>query len=80
MSDAATGGRKRPENCFRCWHCRRVEGMASCCLCVVNMTKKNPPELILEPYKGRCLSFYDKKIEEDKVSEENFLVGEFGLE
>lgn len=59
--------RKRPENCFRCWHCRRIDGMSSCCVCVANVTKKNRhPELIEEPYGGRCPQFYDKKIEEAK--------------
>ena len=62
-------GRKRPENCFRCWHSRRIDGMASCCVCVANMTKDNPPELILQPYSGDCHSFYDKRIEEARPYE-----------
>lgn len=63
-------GSKRPENCFRCWHCRRVEGVAKCCVCFVNHTKHNPPELILEPYRGKCPSFYDKHIEEERFEHE----------
>lgn len=54
--------RKKPENCFRCWHARRVDGTSAFCICVFNMTKTNPPELILEPYRGKCLAFYDKTL------------------
>lgn len=67
--NAASVGRKRPENCFRCWHCRRVDGMASCCVCVSNVSKDTPPELILEPYAGSCPSFWDKRIEEARPYE-----------
>lgn len=50
--------------------------MSSCCVCVANIAKRNPePELIVTPYKGKCPSFYDKKIEEDKISEENLPTG-----
>ncbi len=38
--------------------------MASCCVCLVNVSKKDDPELIFEPYRGKCPSFYDKKVEE----------------
>lgn len=58
--------RKRPENCFRCWHCRRVEGLASCCVCVALVSKRVKPEFIEEPYRGRCPMFHDKKEEESK--------------
>lgn len=65
--DAKPNGRKRPQNCFRCWHSRRVEGLSSVCVCMVNVTKKNKkPEYIEEPYRGECKSFYDKAIEEAK--------------
>lgn len=69
-------GRKRPENCFRCWHCRRIDGLSSCCICLANVSKHDKvPEFIEEPYGGRCPSFYDKTIEEgkwqDMVPEEN---------
>lgn len=60
--------RKRPENCFRCWHCRRVDGLSSCCVCMVNVTKKQKPEFITEPYSGLCPQFYDKRIEEAKAA------------
>lgn len=63
-----TDARKRPENCFRCWHCRRVDGLSSCCVCVANVSKKNKPEFIEEPYSGRCPQFWDKKVEESKVA------------
>lgn len=64
-------GRKRPQNCFRCWHCRRVEGLSSCCVCVVNVSKNVKPEFIEEPYGGACPSFYDKKVEEDRWLEQS---------
>lgn len=57
--------RKRPNNCFTCWHCRRIDGMAGCCVCVAFMTKTNKPELIEEPYGGICDSYYDKSIVEN---------------
>lgn len=38
--------------------------MASCCICIVNMTKSNPPELIMRPYAGVCASFFDKATQE----------------
>jgi hypothetical protein len=41
-----------------------VEGRASYCICVVNETKSNPPELIMKPYSGECKSFYDKSTQE----------------
>lgn len=67
LATSKPNGRKRPENCFRCWHCRRVDGLSSCCVCLVNVTKQNKvPELITEPYGGRCLAFYDKTVEENR--------------
>ena len=64
-------GVKRPQNCFRCWHCRAVDGMRNICICVYVMSicvyvmsKTNPPELILKPYSGICPAFYDKALEE----------------
>ena len=67
MADGGNDARKRHQNCFRCWHCRRVEGSSSCCVCFAFVTKKNKdPELITKPYAGKCASFYDKKVEEDK--------------
>lgn len=68
---ASQNGRKRPDNCFRCWHSRRVEGLSSCCVCMANVTKTNKPEFILEPYNGRCPSFYDKNIVEEQISSES---------
>ena len=61
-------GRKREENCFRCWHCRRVDGLSSCCVCVANVSKSIKPEFIEEPYGGKCPQFFDKKIKEAEVS------------
>lgn len=57
-------GIKRPNNCFRCWHCRRIDGLSSCCICMANVSKGVKPDLILEPYQGDCKAFYDKKLEE----------------
>ena len=51
----------RAENCFCCWHCRRVEGMSSCCVCMAYATKTEPPDLVLHPYAGNCASFYARK-------------------
>lgn len=64
MSSEANANRKRPQNCFRCWHSRRVEGMSNCCVCVAHMSKHVKPEFIEEPYRGICLSFYDKSLVE----------------
>ncbi len=58
-------------NCFKCWHCRRVDGTSSCCVCTANVTKTNPPELIYEPYGGVCPAFYDKSIEECKYIDDS---------
>lgn len=66
MPSADLIGRKRPENCFRCWHCRRVDGLSSCCVCVANVSKKMKPEFIEEPYSGHCPQFWDKLQEEKK--------------
>ena len=60
-------GTKRPNNCFRCWHCARIDGIASCCVCMANVTKKNPPDMIYEPYRGVCLDFLDKETVEKEV-------------
>lgn len=60
-------GTKRPENCFKCWHCRRVDGMNNCCVCVAFFTKSNPPDLILHPYSGKCPTFFDKAIMEGQA-------------
>lgn len=51
----------RKENCFRCWHCRRVEGTNAFCVCMALMTKSNPPDLVMSPYSGKCESFYDRQ-------------------
>lgn len=64
-------GTKRPQNCFRCWHCRAVDGMRNVCICVYVMSKTNPPELILKPYSGVCPAFYDKTLEERSYDVEN---------
>lgn len=57
-------GQRRPGNCFRCWHCRRVEGLSSCCVCVAYVTKSQKPEFITTPYGGVCPSFEDKQVQE----------------
>ena len=57
-------GDKRPTNCFRCWHCRRVDGFASMCVCIFATCDGGVPDLIYEPYRGRCDAFHDKEIEE----------------
>mgnify|MGYP006926047190 CR=1 FL=1 len=51
----------RRENCFRCWHCRRVEGTNAFCVCMAMVTKSIPPDLVMSPYSGKCESFYDRK-------------------
>ena len=51
----------RKENCFRCWHCRRVEGTNAFCVCMALVTKSNPPDLVMSPYSGRGGSFYDRQ-------------------
>ena len=61
-------GTKRPENCFKCWHCRRVDGMNNCCVCVAFFTRSNPPDLVLHPYSGKCASFFDKSLVEGQYN------------
>lgn len=60
----------RDENCFRCWHCRRVEGMSCVCVCTANMAKRAKPEFIEDPFGGKCPTFYDKEEEERGWREE----------
>lgn len=54
-------GARRPNNCFRCWHCRPVEGLRSVCVCMANVSKHVKPDLITEPYTGVCAAFFDKR-------------------
>lgn len=68
-------GQKRPQNCFRCWHGRRVDGANDIAMCYVAVTKTNRvPELIVEPYRGICPSFWDKALEE--IAAKDALAGE----
>lgn len=54
----AIGG--RAQNCFRCWHCRRVEGMSGYCVCTWDWSRTNDPVLIARPFTGFCGAFYDR--------------------
>ena len=68
MVNDSSAGSQSTQNCFRCWHARRVDGTSAICICMFGVTKTIGPELINEPYKGICAAFYDKAIVEREVS------------